>query len=88
MKPLLDEEPERGGEKAVLAESVLAFTVQAWDPKDREWRDEWDSNGASRTGGVLIPPRVKISLTVKDELGKEKTYSTQAKVFLGQPLDF
>jgi len=88
VKPLIDEDPERGGEKAVLAENVLAFSVEGWEPKDREWRDEWDSGGATRTGGVLLPPRVKISLTVKDEQGKEKTYSTQAKVFLGQPLDF
>src|SRR5207248_918890 len=67
VKPLIDEDPERGGEKAVLAENVLAFSVEGWEPKDREWRDEWDSGGATRTGGVLLPPRVKISLTVKDE---------------------
>ena len=88
VKPLLDEEPERGGDQAVLAEGVVAFSVEAWEPKDREWRAEWNSNGADRTGGVLVPPRVKLSLTVRDEDGKEKTYTTQAKVFLTQPLDF
>ena len=64
------------------------ITIQAWDPKEREWRDEWDSNGASRNGQELIPPRVKLSLTIKDEQGKEKTYTTQARIFLGNPLDF
>lgn len=88
VKPVLDEEPERGGEKAVLADDVLHFSVQAWDPKEREWRDEWDSNSPTRNGSVLIPPRVKISLVIKDEQGKDKTYSTQAKIFLGAPLDF
>jgi general secretion pathway protein J len=88
VKPLLDEDPERGGEKAVLAEGVVAFSVEAWEPKDREWRAEWNSNGADRTGGVLVPPRVRLSLTVRDEEGKEKTYVTQAKIFLTQPLDF
>ena len=88
VKPLLDEDPERGGDKAVLAEDVLAFSVEAWEPKDREWRAEWNSNGADRTGGVLLPPRVRLSLTVRDEDGKDKTYTTQAKVFLTQPLDF
>jgi general secretion pathway protein J len=88
VKPVLDEEPDRGGEKAVLAEDIVRFSVQAWDPKDREWRDEWDSNSPSRNGQVLIPPRVKISLTIKDEQGKEKTWSTQARIVLGSPLDF
>jgi len=88
VKPQIDEESDRGGEKAVLADDVLKFTVQAWDPKDREWRDEWDSNSPQRTGQVLIPPRVRIALTIKDEQGKEKTWSTQTSIVLGQPLDF
>lgn len=88
VKPLLDEDPERGGDKAAIAEGVVGFSVEAWDPKDREWRAEWNSNGADRTGGVLVPPRVRLSLTVRDEDGKDKTYTTQAKVFLTQPLDF
>ncbi len=88
VKGVIDEEPTRGGEKAVLADDVLHFSVQAWDPKDREWRDEWDSASPTRSGGVLLPPRVRISLTIKDEQGKDKKYSTQAKIFLGAPLDF
>jgi general secretion pathway protein J len=88
VKPLLDEDTERGGDKAVLAEGVVAFSVEAWEPKDREWRAEWNSNGADRAGGVLVPPRVKLSLTVRGDDGKDKTYTTQAKIFLTQPLDF
>jgi general secretion pathway protein J len=88
VKPQIDEEYERGGERAVLADNVLKFTVQAWDAKSREWRDEWDSSSATKAGQVLIPPRVKIAVTIKDEQGKEKEYSTQAKIFLGAPLDF
>jgi len=88
VKPQIDEEPERGGEKAVLAEDVLRFSVQAWDPKDREWRDEWDSNSPQRTGGALIPPRVRIAITVNDEQGTERTWTTQARLMLGNPLDF
>ena len=88
VKPQIDEEPDRGGARAVLAEDVLRFSVQAWDPKDREWREEWDSNSPQRTGQILIPPRVKVSITIKDEQGKEKTWSTQARLQLVQPLDF
>ena len=88
VNPIIDEQIERGGERSVLAEDVVKFEVGCWDPKDREWRNEWDSAGADRTGQVLIPPRVKLSLTIKDENGKERTFTTQAKIFLVQPLDF
>jgi hypothetical protein len=88
VKPQFDEDPERGGEQAVLANDVLKFSVEAWDPKDREWREEWDSNSPQRSGGALVPPRVRIALTIKDEQGKEKTWSTQAGIVLNQPLDF
>ena len=88
VKPQIDEDSDRGGERAVLAEDVLRFSVQAWDPKDREWREDWDSNSPQRTGGALIPPRVRIAITVKDEQGKERTWSTQARLQLIQPLDF
>ena len=88
VKAQIDEEPERGGAKAVLAEDVLRFTVQAWDPRDREWRDEWDSNSPQRTGGALVPPRVRVAITLKDEQGKERTWSTQSRLLLTSPLDF
>lgn len=88
VKPLIDEEPDRGGERALLADDVLRFSVEAWDPKDREWRPEWDSNSPQRSGGALLPPRVRLSLTMKDEQGRERTWSTQARITLNQPLDF
>jgi general secretion pathway protein J len=88
VNPIIDEQPDRGGEQAVLCEDVLAFSIEGWDPKDREWRAEWDSNSPQRTGQVLLPPRVRLSLTVKDEAGKEKTYTTQSQIMLGQVLDF
>lgn len=88
VKPIIDEEIEREGMKTALAEDVYRFSVQCWDPKEREWREEWDSNSTSRLGQVLLPPRVKLSLTYKDPYGKEKTLTTQTKIFLGQPLDF
>jgi general secretion pathway protein J len=88
VKPILDEDWQRGGEQAILCENVLRFTVEAWEPKTREWRPEWDSNSIQRTNSILIPPRVRISITIKDEAGKERTWTTQAAVQLSSPLDF
>jgi general secretion pathway protein J len=88
VKPILDEDPDRGGQTAVLAEDVVAFSVEAWDAKDRTWRPEWDSNSPQQSGPLILPSRVKISLTVKDEQAKEKAYTTQSDIMLLQPLDF
>jgi general secretion pathway protein J len=88
VKTVIDEDTDRGGEKSALASDVLSFSVECWDPKDREWRPDWNSNGVDRTGGVLLPPRVKLTLAIKDETGAERTYTTQTPIFLGQPLDF
>jgi general secretion pathway protein J len=88
VKTLIDEDIERDGEKAVMAEDVIALSIEAWDPKNREWRPDWDSSSTDRAAGVLLPPRVKITLTLKDETGKERSYTTQTKIFLGQSLDF
>jgi general secretion pathway protein J len=88
VKAILDDEWDRGGEKAVLAENVLKFSVEAWEPKTRDWRPEWDSNSIQRTNSILIPPRVRIAITVKDENGKERTWSTQSRIQLGSLLDF
>ncbi len=86
-----DEDAERSiekGEKSILAEDVVRFQVDAWDPKDREWRNEWDSASTERNGQVLLPPRVRLQLTIRDESGKERTFSTQTKLFLTSPLDY
>jgi general secretion pathway protein J len=88
VKAVLDEDWERGGDKAVLCENVLRFKVEAWEPKTRDWRGEWDSNSIQRTNSILIPPRLRISITIKDENGKERTWTTQAKVHISSLLDF
>jgi len=89
VKPILDEDPDRGGQTAVLAEDVVAFSVEAWDAKDRAWRPEWDTNSPQQSGGpILMPSRVRISLTVKDEQGKDRLYTTQSNIMLLQSLDF
>jgi general secretion pathway protein J len=88
VKPILDEDPDRGGQTAALAEDVVAFSIEAWDPMNREWRAEWDSNSPQQNAQALVPTRLRISLTVKDEQGKDRLYTTQTSIMLTQPLDF
>ena len=88
VKPLIDEEPDRGGGGELPAHDLLKLSFALWGPKERKWLPEWESNSPQRSGGALLPPRVRISLTMKDEQGRERTWSTQARITLTQPLDF
>jgi hypothetical protein len=36
----------------------------------------------------VLPTRIRIAITIIDEQGKERTWSTQARIALTTPLDF
>lgn len=84
--PLIDEELERKGVRQVLCENVKKLEFQYWDSVKNEWIDEWDTSRPERNG--VLPERVKISLVIVDEEGKDRTYTTQTRVMLQRSLDF
>lgn len=83
-KTVIDDQPEDGGQEVVLAEGVEGVDFKFWDVKDEEWVSEWDTNDLERKNH--LPERVQINLYVKDDEGKVRRYSTQAKIFLRYPL--
>ncbi|HET9598757.1 MAG TPA: type II secretion system protein GspJ [Anaeromyxobacteraceae bacterium] len=85
-KAHLDDQPDRGGARAVVCEHVTTFDVQYWDWKRQEWARDWASNSPDRNG--TLPTRVKVRLGVKMPDGKEQIYETQARVALLRPLAF
>jgi general secretion pathway protein J len=85
-KPRIDQEPERGGAKAVVLEHVVGFDVQYWDWKRQEWVREWDTSSADRMG--FLPTRVRFRLRLRMPDGKDRPFETQARVAIVRPLDF
>jgi general secretion pathway protein J len=85
-KPRIDDDPERGGTRAIVAEHVKAFDVEYWDWKRQEWARAWSSAGVEHGG--LLPPRVRFRLTLVMPDGKDRTFETQARVAIIRPLDF
>ncbi len=85
-KARIDEEPERGGAKAIVCEHVASFDVQYWDWKRQEWAREWVTNSAERQS--ILPTRVKVRLGLKMPDGKERAFETQARVAIIRPLSF
>ena len=81
----IDDEPERGGVKSLLLHHVVAFDVEYWDWQKQEWVRDWSTAPGDRT---LLPPRVKMRLTLRMADGKDRIFQTQARVAIIRPLDF
>jgi general secretion pathway protein J len=85
-KARIDDDPERGGSRAVVLEHVKGFDVQYWDFKKAEWVREWDTTTADRQ--AFLPTRVRIQVRLSMPDGRERTFQTQARVAIVRPLDF
>jgi general secretion pathway protein J len=87
VKAIIDEDPDRGGDKQVLATDITGFDVEYWDEKKREWKREWDTTRSDQA--TALPTRVRVTLLIKDNKGgNELRYSTQASVAMPTPLAF
>jgi general secretion pathway protein J len=84
-KVRIDDEPDRGGTKAVLVRHVTGFDVTYWDWQKQEWSRDWSTAPGDRT---LLPTRVKMKLTLRMPDGKDRSFETQARVAIVRPLDF
>lgn len=66
------------GEAYLLCDHVVSLNFSYYDYKNREWKEEWDTMGA--TGLQYLPTHVRISLTVSDERGREVTFVSAARI--------
>ncbi len=85
-KPKIDDEPDRGGSRALVLEHVKGFEAEYWDWKKQEWVREWDSSRVERQGMLPTRVRLKVKLAMPD--GKDRSFETQARIAIIRPLDF
>jgi general secretion pathway protein J len=83
-KAHLDEDPERGGDRAVVLDRVARFTVAYWDRKRGEWVREWSTRTTERKDE--LPTRVRVEVELKIPGGKNEKLSTEARIALTRPL--
>ncbi len=81
----IDDEPDRGGVKSLLLHHVVGFDVEYWDWQKQEWVRDWSTAPGDRP---LLPPRVKMKLTLKMPDGTNRSFETQTRVAIIRPLDF
>jgi len=79
-KVVLEERMDRDGTEDVLLEDVKKIEFQYWDSEKKEWEDEWDTRRTERKS--VLPTRVKITVYMKDENGKEVRFTTQTRIML------
>ena len=85
-KARFDEDPDRGGQKALVCAHVSTFDVQYWDWKRQEWAREWLSDGVDHPN--VLPTRVRVRLGLAMPGGQQQRFETQARVALIHPLAF
>jgi general secretion pathway protein J len=74
------------GEADIICDDVVRLRLDYWDARDKQWRDEWQTTSADGQPDRL-PSKVKVTLTVRDERGKEVPFSTETRIALQESLN-
>ena len=82
-KPV-EEEP---AEYDVLVRNIEKVEIELWNYKNLEWQDTWDTTQSDGQKDML-PSRVRITVVVKNAEGRDIKLSTQARVYMQEPLLF
>jgi general secretion pathway protein J len=85
-KVRIDDEPDRGGRKDLVATHVRKLSLQYWDLKRKEWVREWSTRTPEKLNE--LPTRVRVELELKLADGRTEKFTTQARVAITAPLDF
>jgi general secretion pathway protein J len=86
VNPIIDEDADRRGRKSPLCEKIKQFDIEYWDTLKAEWVDEWDASRTEHQG--VLPERVRLTIVAPDEEGKDRKFSTQARIMIQRSLDF
>ena len=79
----IDEQP---GEADIVCDDVIKLKLDYWDQRDKVWRDEWVTTALDGQPDRL-PSKIRITLTVHDERGKEVPFQTEVRVAMQEPLN-
>ena len=85
-KARLDDEPDRGGRKDLVATQIKSLSLQYWDLKRKEWVREWSTRSPEKLNE--LPSRVRVELEVMLADGRTEKFTTQARVAITTPLEF
>jgi general secretion pathway protein J len=79
----VDEQP---GEADIVCDDIIKFKLDYYDKRDKVWREEWQTTSLDGQPDRL-PSKIRITLTVRDERGKEVPFQTEVRVAMAEPLN-
>jgi general secretion pathway protein J len=85
-KPRLDDEPDRGGRRDLVADHITALRLQYWDSKRKDWVREWTTRSVDHS--EELPQRVRIELEMALADGRTEKFVTEARIELTKPLTY
>ena len=83
-KAHLDDEPDRGGRRDLVADRVSALRIQYWDPGRKEWVGEWTTRSTEHL--KELPPRIRLELEMALPDGRKERFVTEARIEMRRPL--
>ena len=79
--------PEQApGQAEILCDDVVRLELSFWDARDKQWRDAWATTAADGQPDRL-PGKVRLTLIVYDERGKEVPFQTEVRLPMQEPLN-
>jgi general secretion pathway protein J len=77
---------DQAGEADIVCDDVVRLKLDYWDARDKVWREEWNTVALDGQPDRL-PAKIKITMTVHDERGKEVPFQTELRVAMAEPLN-
>jgi general secretion pathway protein J len=81
------EKPGEEGPAYVMLENIKELHFRYFDPVKNEWSDRWNTRSLDGHPDRL-PAKIEIQLTLADESGKERTFTTATRTHLVDPMWF
>jgi general secretion pathway protein J len=85
-KPRIDDEPERGGHRDLVADHITALRLQYWDAKRKDWVREWTTRTAEHAKELPQRVRIELEMTLPDR--RTERFVTEARIELRKPLAY
>ncbi|HPV21848.1 MAG TPA: type II secretion system protein GspJ [bacterium] len=84
----IDEFPEKGGNVYPVMSGFERLSFQFWKESSKEWVDQWNTESADNLNA--LPPKVKITMLVKEGESGEEDYiiETVVEIKMLRPLSF
>ncbi|HWU91056.1 MAG TPA: type II secretion system protein GspJ [Kofleriaceae bacterium] len=86
-RPSNDPPDDVPAEYDIVLRDIQSVKIELWNWKNLEWQDTWDTMQTDGQKGWL-PSRVRITVTTKDQNGKDYKLTTEARILMQERLNF